>query len=125
MNKVQLIGRVGNPFVRHGQSATGEFTFATSGNEKDQYGNWKEVTEWHTIKVLGETNCQQAQKHFQPGKPLYIEGRLKTEHWTDNTGGKRSKTKIYMENWQFLPSEAKKKEAVTVQEVTEKATGSV
>ncbi|MDK4565319.1 single-stranded DNA-binding protein [Kingella kingae] len=112
MNKVQLIGRVGNPFKRHGTSSIGEFTFATSSQEKDQQGNYQEVTEWHIVKVLGETNCQRAEKHFQKGKPLYLEGRLKTERWTNQTTGQEeSRVKVYLQNWQFLPSDPHNKPA--------------
>lgn len=106
MNKVQLIGRVGNPFRRNGTSAVGEFTFATVGKGKDEYGNWTETTDWHIIKVLGETNCQRAEKFFMKGKPLYLEGSLKTETWTNQTtGNKESRVKVYLGNWDFLPND--------------------
>jgi hypothetical protein len=106
MNKVQLIGRVGKSFTRNGTSNVGEFTFATTSQERDQQGNWFEATDWHIVKVLGDTNCQRAEKHFQKGKPLYLEGRLKTERWTNpNTGSEESRVKIYLAHWEFLPSE--------------------
>ena len=104
MNKVQLVGRVGNPFKRNGTSSVGEFTFATTSQEKDQNGDYQEVVEWHIIKVLGETNCLKAEKHFKKGKPLYIEGRLKTERWQVH-GQDESRVKVYLQNWEFLPSD--------------------
>ena len=106
MNKVQLIGRVGSPFRRNGTSAVGEFTFATVGKGKDEHGNWTETTDWHVIKVLGETNCQRAEKFFLKGKPLYLEGSLKTETWTNQTtGDKESRVKVYLGTWDFLPND--------------------
>lgn len=105
MNKVTLIGRVGAPFKRNGQSAVGEFTFATTSYERARDGEeYQEVTEWHAVKVLGEQNCQAAEKHFIKGKPLYLEGRLKTEKW-ESQGEEREKTKIYLTYWEFLPSD--------------------
>jgi single stranded DNA-binding protein (ssb) len=120
MNKVQLIGRVGNPFRRNGTSSVGEFTFATSSQEKDQQGNYFEATEWHIVKVLGETNCQRAEKHFQKGKPLYLEGRLKTERWTNHTTGtEESRVKVYLSHWEFLPSEKQNRPDGTITQNTE------
>lgn len=106
MNKVQLIGRIGKPFTRHGTSSVGEFTFATSSQEKNQHGDYVETTEWHIVKVLGETNYQKAEKHFKKGKPFYLEGRLKTERWTNHTtGSEESRVKIYLTHWEFLPND--------------------
>lgn len=92
--------------------AIGELTFATTSQEKNTEGNYQEVTEWHIIKVLGEANCQRAEKYFIKGKPFYLEGRLKTERWTNQTTGtEESRVKIYLSHWEFLPSDPHKKSA--------------
>lgn len=101
MNIVMLSGRVGRPFKRNGN--VGEFSLATKEAEKDERGQWIEVTEWHTVKVLGAAVCDAAEKFFVKGACLNVQGRLKTEQWTDADGCNHTWTKIYMQTWEFCP----------------------
>lgn len=79
MNQVQLIGRVGSEITRHNDVV--EFSFATTERWRTREGETQEETEWHDIKAFGAALCDVAEKHFSKGKPLFIQGKIKTETW--------------------------------------------
>lgn len=111
VNKVILVGNVGvDPEVRYldgGNSANGQgtkvatFRLATSERYKDRNGNMQENTEWHNI-VAWRNNADVAEKFIRKGTQVYIEGRLRTRQWTDQTGNKRYTTEITVDTLQLL-----------------------
>lgn len=105
LNKVMLIGNVGkDPEVRYldGNAKVASFTLATTERYKDRNsGETKENTEWHNIvawRVLADT----VEKYVKKGSQLYIEGRIRTRQWTDQSGNKRYSTEIMADNLQLL-----------------------
>lgn len=111
VNKVILVGNVGvDPEVRYldgGGSMNGQgtkvatFRLATSERYKDRNGNQQENTEWHNI-VAWRGNADVVEKYVHKGTQLYIEGRLRTRQWTDQTGNKRYTTEITVDTLQLL-----------------------
>ena len=110
VNKVILVGNVGrDPEVRYldgnGQNGQGTkvatFTLATSERYRDRNGELKENTEWHNI-VAWRQSADVAEKFVRKGTQLYIEGRLRTRSWTDQTGAKRYTTEITVDTLQLL-----------------------
>ncbi len=111
LNKVLLIGNVGrDPEVRYtdGNGAApgnspkvASFTLATTERYKDRSGELKESTEWHNI-VAWRNLADLAEKYIRKGTQLYIEGRIRTRQWTDQTGAKRYTTEIQADNIQLL-----------------------
>jgi single-strand DNA-binding protein len=96
VNKVILVGNVGqDPEMHYFDSgdAVAKFSLATSEKWKTKAGEQKELTEWHRIEVYGAT-AKVINDYVTKGKPLYIEGSLRTEEWTDKEGNKRKTTKI-------------------------------
>ena len=110
LNKVMLIGNVGrDPEVRYleGNQQNGQgtkvatFTLATTERFRDRNGELRENTEWHNI-VAGRNSADVAERFIRKGTQLYIEGRLRTRSWTDQTGNKRYTTEISVDNLQLL-----------------------
>ncbi len=110
LNKVMLIGNVGrDPEVRYleGNQQNGQgtkvatFTLATTERFRDRNGELRENTEWHNI-VAWRNSADVAERFIRKGTQLYIEGRLRTRSWTDQTGNKRYTTEISVDNLQLL-----------------------
>lgn len=104
LNKVQLIGNVGNdPDIRNvqGGAKTASFRLATTTRYKDRNGTQQEETEWHNITVWNG-RAEFVEKYIRKGAELYIEGKLRTRQWTDQSGNKRFTTEIVADNIQIL-----------------------
>lgn len=92
VNKVILIGNLGSdPEVRYLESgsAVAKFSIATTEAYTNKNGERVENTEWHRIE-LWEGLAKVAEKYLKKGNSVYIEGRLRTDNWTDKEGQQRS-----------------------------------
>ena len=107
LNKAMLIGNVGrDPEVRYldGQSGNAKvatFTLATTERYRDRNGETRENTEWHNI-VAWRSTADVVERFVRKGTQVYIEGRLRTRSWDDQTGNKRYTTEIIVDNLQLL-----------------------
>ncbi|MCQ2147454.1 MAG: single-stranded DNA-binding protein [Bacteroidales bacterium] len=109
LNKVMLIGNVGkDPEIRYiNANNTGNndrvatITLATSERYRDASGAVKENTEWHTI-IAWRALAEMVDKYVKKGTQLYVEGRLRSRTWTDQTGNKRYVTEIQADAIQLL-----------------------
>jgi single-strand DNA-binding protein len=96
VNKVILIGNLGSdPEIRHLPSGTSvaNFSIATSESYTNKNGERVTQTEWHRIE-LWEGLAKIAEQYLKKGNPVYIEGRLRTETYTDKEGVSKSTVKI-------------------------------
>lgn len=103
-NKVLLIGNVGkDPEVRHleGGSVVANFTLATSERFKDKNGAMQDITEWHNI-VCWRNLAELSEKYIRKGSQIFVEGKIRTRNWTDQTGSKRYSTEILADNIRLL-----------------------
>ena len=105
VNKVILVGNLGkDPEVRYmpNGNAVANITLATTESWKDkQSGEQQEKTEWHRIVMfrrLGEI----AGEYLKKGSQVYIEGKLQTRKWQDNSGNDRYTTEIVANEMQML-----------------------
>jgi single-strand DNA-binding protein len=107
LNKVMLIGNLGNaPDVRTtaGGMTVAKLSVATASSRKDpQTGNWVEETEWHRVALFGKI-AEVAQQYLHKGSKVYIEGRLKTNKWQDDSGNDRYTTEVICNEMQMLDS---------------------
>jgi single-strand DNA-binding protein len=107
VNKVILIGNLGrDPEVRYAPSGAAicNVTIATSRQWKDkQSGERQEETEWHRV-VFYDRLAEIAGEYLKKGRPVYVEGRLKTRKWTDKDGVEKYTTEIVAEQMQMLGS---------------------
>lgn len=104
LNKVMLIGNVGkDPEVRHLESgaAVASFPLATSERYKDKNGEYQDQTEWHNI-VCWRGLAETVEKYIFKGTQLYIEGKIRTRNWQDQSGQKRYTTEIIADSVQML-----------------------
>ncbi len=102
-NKVLILGNTAAaPEVRHldGGSVVANFRVATSEVFTDRSGNRTERTEWHNI-VCWRRLAEFAEKYIQKGTQVFIEGRISTREYTDQTGQKRYRTEIVADNIQL------------------------
>ena len=111
LNKVMLIGNVGNdPEIRYldsnpqspqGNAKVASFRLATTERYRDRNGETRENTEWHNI-VAWRSNADLVERFVHKGTQIYIEGKLRTRQWTDQTGNKRFTTEVQADNIQLL-----------------------
>ncbi len=107
INKVILIGNLGqDPEVRYtaGGTAVANVSIATSESWKDkQTGEQQEHTEWHRV-VLFARRAEVAGEYLKKGSKVYIEGRLQTRKWQDQSGNDRYSTEVVANDLQMLDS---------------------
>ncbi len=113
VNKVILVGRLTRDpetrtFSNGGKVA--KFGFAVSNRKKNsQSGQWEDVPMFIDCEAYnrGEFGklADLVEQYLAKGRLVYLEGRLELDQWDDkNTGQKRSKHKVVVENMQFLGS---------------------
>jgi len=107
VNKVILIGNLGrDPEVRYSASgaAIANITVATSDSWKDKNtGEQVEKTEWHRV-VFFSRLAEIVAEYLKKGSKVYIEGRLQTRKWQDQSGQDRYTTEIVANEMQMLDS---------------------
>ncbi len=105
INKVILIGNLGrDPEVRYtpNGAAVCNVSIATTRNWKDKNsGDKVEETEWHRV-VFYDRLAEIAGEYLKKGRPVYVEGRLKTRKWQDKDGKDNYTTEIVAEQMQLL-----------------------
>jgi single-strand DNA-binding protein len=105
INKVILIGNLGrDPEVRYtpNGAAVCNVSVATTRNWKDKNsGDKVEETEWHRV-VFYDRLAEIAGEFLKKGRPVYVEGRLKTRKWADKDGKDNYTTEIVAEQMQLL-----------------------
>jgi len=104
LNKVMLYGNLtSDPDLKslpNGNKVV-SFGLATNRSYKDANGAKKEVAEFHNIVAFGKL-AEIFSQWLKKGKPVYLEGRIQTRSWDDqNSGGKKYRTEIVAENFQF------------------------
>ncbi|MDT9000971.1 single-stranded DNA-binding protein [Paucibacter sp. APW11] len=105
VNKVILIGNLGrDPEVRYtpSGSAVCNISLATTRNWKSREGGERqEETEWHRV-VFYDRLAEIAGEYLKKGRPVYVEGRLKTRKWQDKEGKDQYTTEIIADQMQLL-----------------------
>lgn len=102
VNKVILIGNLGaDPEIRTFESGdkVANLSVATSEKWKDKNsGERKEKTEWHRVSVFGGAAgvCEQ---YLKKGSKVYIEGKLETRKWQDQSGQDKYSTEIIVRGY--------------------------
>ena len=98
VNKVILVGRLGkDPESRSFQNGgkVVNMTLATSETWNDRAsGERKEKTEWHNVVIKDEKLAENAEKYLKKGASVYIEGRIETRKWQDQSGNDKYTTEV-------------------------------
>ncbi|PAT36873.1 single-stranded DNA-binding protein [Vandammella animalimorsus] len=105
VNKVILVGNLGRDpelrmFPSGGQVAN--VSVATTEQWRDkQTGERRELTEWHNV-VFNDRLAEIAAQYLRKGSSVYIEGRIRTRKWQDQSGQDRYTTEIRADVMQML-----------------------
>jgi single-strand DNA-binding protein len=104
VNKVILIGNLGgDPEVRYtpGGAAVANVTLATNESWNDREGQRQDRTEWHRL-VFWSKLAEIVGQYLKKGSKIFVEGRLQTRQWDDQSGQKRYTTEIVVTDMQML-----------------------
>ena len=105
LNKVMLIGHTGDDVKMHyfeGGGAIGRFPLATNETYTNRTtGERVSNTEWHNV-VVRNKGAEICEKYLKKGDKVYVEGRIKTRKWQDESGAERYSTEIQCTDFTFL-----------------------
>lgn len=103
LNSVSLIGNLGadvevRTFQNGGKVAN--LRVATSETWKDKNtGERKEKTEWHMVAIFQEGLVRIAEQYLKKGSKVYLEGKLATRKWQDQSGADRYSTEVVLQGF--------------------------
>jgi single-strand DNA-binding protein len=104
-NKVLLMGNLTrDPQLSYTPSQTAVVDFGLAVNRRwtSRDGEKKEETCFVDCRAFGRI-AENINKYMSKGRPVFVEGRLSFDTWTAQDGSKRSKHRVTVENFQFLP----------------------
>ena len=103
-NKIILVGNLGrDPELRYTPQGTPVCSFSVATNEKrkDRAGEMQDFTTWFRVTLWGR-QAETASQYLTKGRPIYIEGRLRLEEWTDKDGKQRYTLEVHATDMQFI-----------------------
>jgi single-strand DNA-binding protein len=104
-NKIILVGNLGrDPELRYTPQGTPvcSFSLATNERRKDRNtGENTDLTTWFRVTLWGR-QAETASQYLTRGRPVYIEGRLRVEEWTDRDGKPRHTLEVHATDMQFI-----------------------
>jgi len=107
LNKVMLIGRATSNLqvniIESSNTSVANFTVATNRKFKNRDGNVMEEAEYHRCVAYGKW-AEILWKYLTKWKRTYLEWRLRTRKWQDNTWQDRFSTEVVVDNFIFLDS---------------------
>ena len=104
-NKVLLMGNLTrDPQLSYtpNQTAVVDFGVATNRRWTGQDGQQHDETCFVDCRAFGRM-AENINKYFKKGRPIFLEGRLTFDSWTAQDGSKKSKLRVTVENFTFLP----------------------
>lgn len=104
VNKVILVGNLGaDPTMRYtpGGTAVANFNIATTEKFTNKNGERESRTEWHRVVAWAKL-AEICNQYLKKGKQVYIEGRLQTRQWEDQSGASKYTTEVIASNMVML-----------------------
>jgi single-strand DNA-binding protein len=103
VNKVIILGNLGrDPEVRTFQNGgkVCNLRIATTESWRDKNsGEKREKTEWHSVAIFQEGLVRVAEQYLRKGSSVYIEGKLQTRKWQDQSGNDRYSTEVVLQGF--------------------------
>jgi single-strand DNA-binding protein len=103
VNKVILVGNcVADPEVRHTNDGKMicHLRLATNESWKDKStGEKREQVEYHRVVIFNEHLGKIAESYLRKGAKVYLEGKLQTRKWQDQSGNDKYATEIVLSNY--------------------------
>jgi single-strand DNA-binding protein len=104
-NKIILVGNLGrDPELRYTPQGTPVCSFSLATNERRRdrtTGENNDITTWFRVTLWGR-QAETASQYLTRGRPVYIEGRLRVEEWTDRDGKQRHTLEVNATDMQFI-----------------------
>lgn len=104
-NRIIVVGNLGrDPELRYSPQGLPvcSFSLATNERQKDkQTGELVDSTIWYRANIFGR-KAEVAAQYLQKGSPVYIDGKLKPEEWTDRDGKARFTLNINASDFNFI-----------------------
>lgn len=103
-NKITIMGNLGrDPELRYTPQgdAVCNFSVAVSEKKRDKAGELQEITNWFRV-TLWRKQAENASKYLTKGSPIYIEGRLSVDEWTDRDGKTRFTLEVSATDMHFV-----------------------
>ena len=103
-NKIIIVGNLGrDPELRYTPQGTPvcSFTIASNERRKDKSGEVQDITTWFRGTLFGQ-RAETFAQYLTKGKPVYVEGRLRQEVWTDRDGKERTTLEINVTDFNFV-----------------------
>lgn len=102
LNRVQLIGNLGaDPKSIAGKDGQSFVTATLATNESfKQNDEWHTRVEWHQLVLFGKLT--KVPEYLKKGSQVYLEGKLRSNQWTDNEGKARQALSIIVSHIQRL-----------------------
>lgn len=105
-NKIIIVGHLGRDqetrYTPQG-TAVSNFSLATTERRKDKNGEQQDVTTWFRVSLWGK-QAENIGQYLLKGRQVYVEGRLRTEEYTDRDGNKRMSLEVSATDVQLLGS---------------------
>jgi single-strand DNA-binding protein len=103
-NKIIIVGNLGrDPELRYTPQgvAVCNLNLATNEKKRDKSGEMQDVTTWFRV-TLWRNQAENAAKYLTKGSPVYVEGRLGLEEYTDRDGNKRYSLEVQGTDMHFI-----------------------
>lgn len=103
-NKIFIFGNVGkDPIIKHydSEKVMANFSVATTDRVKDQNGNFSDKTEWFNVSCWGQ-QANFVESYVRRGTPIFVDGRLRTREYTDQSGQVRSSLDVSANSVQLI-----------------------
>ena len=113
-NRIIVVGNLGkDPELRYSPQGLPICSFSLATNERQKDGKTGETIEstiWYRAHIFGR-KAETAAQYLQKGAPVYVDGKLKPEEWTDRDGNKRFTLNINASDFNFIGSSANREDA--------------
>jgi single-strand DNA-binding protein len=99
VNRVTIIGNLGkDPETRTFQNGgkVCNLRVACSESWKDKDGNRQERTEWVSVVIMNDPLIRVAEQYLRKGSKVYLEGKLETRKWQDQSGADKYATEVVL-----------------------------
>jgi len=109
LNKVMLIWRITTDLevkkIWDNWNSVLNFSLATNRSYKNKSGEKIEETEFHRCVVFWPL-ADMMWQYLSKWRKIFVEGRLRTRQWEDQSGNKRFTTEIFVSDMNFCDSKS-------------------
>ena len=107
LNLCQFIGNLGKDVEMRAMpngKAVANFSIAVADGYKDKHtGETVDQTEWVRC-VAYDKLAEICSQYLHKGSKVYVQGRMKTRKWQDQSGADRYSTEVVLDNMQMVDS---------------------